>query len=103
MSTATAMIDDAIELTATDLSGQRRVRLRNVAGRATVGELVGSLVARLGLVREDAQGRPLTYRARLEREGRGLHGSETVGESLKPNDRISLYPHIQAGAAPAAC
>ena len=98
-SAAATMTDmDALELTASDVSGQRRVQVRNVAGRATIGELVRSLVARLGLVGEDAEGRPLTYRARLEREGRSLHGSEVIGEALKPNDRISLYPHIQAGA-----
>jgi hypothetical protein len=99
MSTAATMtMADALELSASDVSGQRRVSLRNVAGRATVGELVKSLVARLGLVREDAEGRPLTYRARLEREGRSLAGSELVGEALQPKDRISIYPHIQAGA-----
>jgi hypothetical protein len=68
-----------------------------VAAKATVGELVRSLVARLGLVHEDGTGRPVTYRARLEREGRSLSGGEIVGDALKPNDRISLYPYIQAG------
>jgi hypothetical protein len=86
-----------LELTASDVSGQRRVQVRNVAGKATVAELVRSLVARLGLIREDAAGRPLTYRARLERQGRTLNGSELIGEALKPQDKISLYPHIQAG------
>ena len=98
MSTA-ATITDTLELAASDVSGQRRVKVRNVATRATVGELVRSLVAKLGLIREDAAGRPLTYRARLEREGRSLNGGELVGDALQPNDRIALYPYIQAGAA----
>ncbi len=97
MSTATTM--DSLELIASDVSGQRHVHVRNVAGKATIGELVRSLVAKLGLGSEDAGGRPLTYRARLEREQRSLHGSEVIGEVLKPKDKISLYPHIQAGGA----
>lgn len=105
MTTATMNEMDGLELTASDVSGQRRVQLRHVSAKATVGELVRSLVARLGLVHEDATGRPLTYRARLDREERSLHGSETIGEALRPNDKISLYPHIQAGAgrATASC
>ena len=84
-------------IAATDASGQRRVAGRNVSIKATIGELVHSLVARLGLVREDAHGHPLTYRARLEREGRSLNAGEVIGESLRPDDRIQLLPHIQAG------
>lgn len=103
MSTATTIDGtEFLRLTATDVSGQRRVQVRNVTGKATIGELVRSLVAKLGLVREDAEGRPLTYRARLDREGRSLNGSEVIGEVLKPDDKVSLYPHIQAGAGLAA-
>lgn len=97
MSTAATM-SETLELTASDVSGQRRVKVRNIATQATVGGVVRSLVAKLGLIREDAAGRPLTYRARLDRESRSLNGGELVGDALKPNDRISLYPYIQAGA-----
>jgi len=97
MSTAITM-DEAIELTATDATGQQRVHLRNVAVKATIGELARSLISRLGLMPADADGKPLTWRVRLDREGRSLHGSELIGEALKPKDRISLYPFVAAGA-----
>jgi hypothetical protein len=45
----------------------------------------------------NAAGRPVTYHARLDREGRHLHATETVGEALQPNDRIVLQPNIDAG------
>jgi len=50
------------------------------------------------LPRNDGAGRPLVYHARLDREGRHLHGSETVGEALKPGDKVVLTPNIEAGA-----
>ena len=45
----------------------------------------------------DAHGQPLTYHARLEREGRHLHGSEIIGEALQSDDRLVLQPNIDAG------
>jgi hypothetical protein len=51
----------------------------------------------MGLGSRDRDGRALDYRARLEREGRQLHGSELAGEVLKPDDEIVLTPRIQAG------
>jgi len=50
------------------------------------------------LPESDSQGRPVVFRARLEREGRYLHPSEVVGEALQTDDRISLQPNIDAGA-----
>jgi hypothetical protein len=44
-------------------------------------------------------GRPLTYHARLEREGRHLHATEVVGEALQESDRIMLQPTIEAGGS----
>ena len=38
------------------------------------------------LPKSDIGGRPLTYHARLEREGRHLHASELVGEALQEQD-----------------
>jgi hypothetical protein len=80
-----------------DVSGQRTVRASSVPRGATVGELVHGLLAKMRLPRNDVSGRPLTYRARLEREGRHLNGSERVGEALRDDDRIVLQPNIDAG------
>ena len=35
--------------------------------------------------------------ARLDREGRHLHRTELVGDTLKENDEIVLHPQIMAG------
>jgi hypothetical protein len=42
-------------------------------------------------------GRPLTYHARLEREGRHLHASERVGDAVQNGDKVVLQPNIDAG------
>ncbi len=86
-----------IDLEASDISGQKRAALREVQTDATVGELVQGLLARMNLPRNDVSGRPLTWHARLDREGRHLLATERVGEALKPNDRIVLQPNIDAG------
>ena len=80
-----------------DVTGQRTFRASSVPTDSTVGELVQGLLAKLGLASTDAQGYPLAYRARLEREGRHLHGSELVGDALENDDFISLHPRIDAG------
>jgi hypothetical protein len=86
-------------LRATDVSRQRRVRVEGVACDATVGELVQGLLSDgLRLPQKDAEGRSLTYRARLEREGRHLHATEIVGDTLQDEDEIVVQPHITAGA-----
>ena len=63
----------------------------------SVGELLDGLVPRMKLPRLGNGGRPLTYHARLEREGRHLHATEVVGEALQPKDRIMIQPTIEAG------
>ena len=55
-------------------------------------------MAKMGLARNDVEGRPLRYRARLEREGRHLDGHERVDEALKPDDHVVLMPTVHAGA-----
>ncbi len=96
MSTAeTAVL--GIDLEASDVSGQKRAAVRAVQPDATIGELVQGLLARMNLPRNDVSGRPLTWRARLDREGRHLLASERVGEALRPQDRIVLQPNIDAG------
>jgi hypothetical protein len=84
-------------LNISDVTGQRTVRATSVSTRATVSELVQGLLAKMRLPRNDVSGRPLTYRARLEREGRHLHGHEQVGDALRDEDRIVLQPNIDAG------
>ncbi len=84
-------------LRATDLSGQKTVHASGVPTNFTIGELVQGLLAKMGLARTDVEGRPLNYYARLEREGRHLHGSETVGKALQEGDEIVLTPNIDAG------
>jgi len=80
-----------------DVTGQRTFRATSVPTHSTVGELVQGLLAKLGLASTDAQGVPLAYRARLNREARHLHGSELVGDALVNDDRITLQPSIDAG------
>jgi hypothetical protein len=69
-----------------------------VPADASVGELVQGLLAEMSLPMTDVEGRPLTYHARLEREGRHLHASEIVGDTLQPADRLVLQPNITAGS-----
>jgi hypothetical protein len=51
----------------------------------------------MNLPRQDTSGAPLTYHARLEREGRHLHASERIGDALERKDRLTLQPNIDAG------
>jgi hypothetical protein len=91
--TATATLD----VLARDVTGQKRFRLTGIPAHASVGELVRGALARMGLGSRDHEGHELEYRARLERDGRQLHGSEQVGDALRPDDEIVLTPRIHAG------
>jgi len=91
-----------VGLRVSDVSGAKRVRASEVPGSSTIGELVSGLLTRMGLARHDADGRPLTYSARLEREGRHLSGTELVGNALHEEDELVLTPNIDAGASRAA-
>ena len=81
-----------------DVSGQNTVRASGVPRSSTVSEMLDGLLAKMGLARIDSEGRPLNYQARLEREGRHLHGSERVGDALQEDDELTLAPNIDAGA-----
>jgi hypothetical protein len=95
-------MDDAFEVS--DVTGQKLVQVKNVDTEATVRDLVQGLIERLRLPPNDAAGRPLSYHARSDREGRHLHGNERVHESVRPGDRLVLQPNVDAGAGrPAAC
>jgi hypothetical protein len=86
-----------LSLRISDFTGQRRTRVSAVHPQSTVGELVTSLLTRLGLPDTDVEGRPLAFQARLEREGRHVHSSELVGDALEDEDEITLTPSIDAG------
>ena len=87
-----------LTLSVSDVTGQKELRIRVAAGDTdtTVGELIESLLPRMGLP-TIADGRPLSYSARLDREGRHLHGSERVADVLREDDALLLSPYINAG------
>lgn len=88
-----------IDILAMDVTGQNVVNVNSLDREMSVGELLEALVPRMKLPREGNGGRPLTYHARLEREGRHLHTTEVVGQALLSQDRIMLQPTIEAGGA----
>jgi hypothetical protein len=92
---ATAVMEMGFEVS--DVSGQKMVRVSYVANDATVSELVRGVLPGMQLPQNDAAGRPLTYHARLEREGRHLQASERVADTLQPGDRVVLQPNVDAG------
>jgi len=94
---ATTETLEGIPLTVSDVSGQKVYRVRNAPSDARVGELVQSLLSQMNLPANDPSGQPLSYQARLEREGRHLNAAERVGDALKPGDELMLQPNIDAG------
>lgn len=86
-----------LSLQVNDVSGQKPFKVSNVPEDSTVGELIQGMLAQMSLPQNDVSGRPLTYHARLEREGRHLHASERVGDALQTDDQIILQPNIDAG------
>jgi len=89
-----------LDISATDVTGQTVVNIGIDAGdrEMSIGELIDALVPRMKLPRFGNGGRPLTYHARLDREGRHLHPSELAGEALQAQDRLTIQPTINAGA-----
>lgn len=94
---STTVKPDTFSLQASDVSGQKVVKVAGVAADSTVRDLVKGLVPKMGLRAKDSADRPLAYHVRLEREGRHLHDSEIVGDVLEPGDRIILHPNVMAG------
>lgn len=86
-----------IPLTVSDVSGQKVFDVSNAPGDSTVGELIQEMLSRMNLPKNDSGGQPLSYHARLEREGRHLHASERVGDALAAGDQLTLQPNIDAG------
>jgi hypothetical protein len=97
---ATAVIDTGFEVS--DVTGQKVLAVSNVPDDATVSDLIRGLIDRMRLPSNDAAGRPLSYHARLDREGRHLLGDERVKESVLPGDRVVLQPNVDAGGGPGA-
>lgn len=90
-------IAETITLTVSDVSEQKVKNVKEVPTEASVGELVLGLLGSLRLPVSDVSGRPVTYHARLEREGRHLHATELVGDALESGDRVVLQPDVNAG------
>ena len=94
-----AAVATKLNLTARDASGQRKFAVRDIRSDTTVQELLQGLVPRMGRPAEDSTGTPQAFHAFLERDGRHLRSSETIGEALRDQDEIVLHPDVQAGAA----
>ncbi len=86
-----------LTLEATDVSQQRIRRISNVQPEATVREIIEPLLLQMNLPQNDPEGRPVTYQALLEREGRHLQNWERIGDAVKSGDRVVLQPSIDAG------
>ena len=88
---ATATLD----LTLEDFSGQVRRRVRKVPTDALMGEFLESVVEQLDLPDTDAEGRGITYGARVQ--GSSVAESERIGEVLENEDVVTLMPNVTAG------
>lgn len=86
-----------LSLLVSDVSGQKVFNVSNAPADGTIGELISELLGRMDLPRNDPGGAPLTYQARVEREGRHLNASERIGDALEPGDKLTLQPNIDAG------
>ena len=86
-----------LSLEISDVSGQKVFAVADAPADGTVGELVLEMVGKMDLPRNDAGGAPISYHARLEREGRHLNASERIGDAVERGDRLTLQPNIIAG------
>ncbi len=86
-----------LTLEAVDVSQQKVRRVNTVQPEVTVQEIIEPLLAQMNLPQNDPEGRPVTYQALLEREGRHLQSWERVGDALQSGDRLVLQPNIDAG------
>ncbi|RPH62182.1 MAG: hypothetical protein EHM89_06020 [Acidobacteria bacterium] len=94
---ATAVVETGFEIS--DVTGQKVLAVSGMPEDVTVSELVQGLVGKMRLPLNDASGRPLSYHARLDREGRHLQGAERVAEAVRSGDRVVLQPNVDAGGS----
>lgn len=80
-----------------DVNGQKKVAVSDVAIDINLGELLDGVMPRLNLQQHDSSGRPLEWSARLSREGRTVFRNEIVGQTLADDDEIVLAPNVEAG------
>jgi hypothetical protein len=90
--------NNTVSFTASDVTGQKHVAVRDVPVSVSVGEMIDSLLPRMQLQHVDREGQPVHYDARLEREARHLQRSELVGEVLQADDHLTMHPRILAGS-----
>jgi len=94
---ATAVVETGFEIS--DVTGQKVLAVSGMPEDVTVSELIQGLVGKMRLPLNDASGRPLSYHARLDREGRHLQGAERVAEAVRSGDRVVLQPNVDAGGS----
>jgi hypothetical protein len=80
-----------------DVTGQKAMRLKAVPSDATILEVVKQLLGDMDMPPNDPEGRPVNYRAHLERGSLQLGDNERVGDVLQANDSLRLFPNIDAG------
>ena len=87
-------------ITVTDVTGQKTFRVDKIEPESTIDEVVQRLLAPMQQPRHDAEGRPLAYGVRSEREGRYLGGNERIRDSVQSNDTLRIMPTVDAGSGP---
>ena len=90
-------VSEISSLRVSDVSGQKVFSVATAPADATIGEMIKDLLGKMNLPANDSTGQPLTYHARLEREGRHLNAAERIGDALETGDRLTLQPNLDAG------
>lgn len=80
-----------------DVTGQKALTVSDISAEGTIQELIDGLLDQMELPRNDVDGVPLSYAARLDREGRLLQDHEKIGQALREGDKVTLQPRINAG------
>ena len=94
---ANAATVETIDFELADVTQQRRFQAKNIRRDMSVGEVVRSMLPRLGLAARDGAGKPVTYRVRRDRDGRNLFSSERIGDALSPGEAVTVTRYVQAG------
>lgn len=86
-----------IPLVVSDVTGQKVYSAENYPGTDNVGQLIQKMIPKLNLQKNDPSGAPVVYHARSEMQGRHLNASERVADAVRPHDRLTLRPNVDAG------